>query len=101
VSQYGKPVIPDERSGAKRDPWFDRPFGKLMVQSFVEGLTTLSKIERGIEKCAAISKTFGFRLAPHFTGLGRNDELRHSLTSEGVVMGKHELSNFSISLETY
>jgi hypothetical protein len=27
------------------DPWFDRPFDRLMVLSEVEGLTTLSKVE--------------------------------------------------------
>ena len=27
------------------DPWFDRPFDRLMVLSNVEGLTTLSKVE--------------------------------------------------------
>jgi hypothetical protein len=28
-----------------RDPWFDRPFGRLTVLSRVEGLTILSEVE--------------------------------------------------------
>jgi hypothetical protein len=35
--------IPDSHSGL--DPWFDRPFDRLMVLSKVEGLTTLSEVE--------------------------------------------------------
>ena len=39
-------VIPDEAVQGGRDSWFDRPFDRLTVLSKVEGLTTLSEVER-------------------------------------------------------
>ena len=37
VSQLDKAVIPGEPNDCGRDPWFDRPFGRLTVLSRVEG----------------------------------------------------------------
>lgn len=35
-----------------RDPWFDRPFDRVMVLSRIEGLTTLSEVEGESRKLA-------------------------------------------------
>jgi hypothetical protein len=45
VSQLERIVIPGEPDHVERDPWLDRPFGRLTVLSKVEGLTTLSEVE--------------------------------------------------------
>ncbi len=42
--------------------------------------TERSEVRSGIQEKGIISQISGFRLAPRYTGLGRNDELRHNLS---------------------
>ncbi len=50
------------------DPWFDRPFDRLMVLSDVDGLTTLSGVE-------GESRLFPYVRLTWIPGQARNDEL--------------------------
>ena len=78
MSQFGKSVIPDESASGGRDPWFDR----LTTLSEVEGESSKgSTTSFGVWFPAFAGTLSGSRLASAPGGLGRDDELRHSLST--------------------
>ena len=90
MSQFAEPVIPDESTQGGRDPWFDR----LTTLSEVEGESSeISMTSFDVWFPAFAGTLSGSRLAFRFAGLGRDDELRHSLLrGEGACRYPAELN---------
>ena len=66
------------------------------------GRAMLCIARSGIQKYRTIPITSGSRLAPRFTGLGRDDELRHSLKGRGFPRhNKKEGSMILAQLSVY
>jgi hypothetical protein len=55
------------------------------------GQTERSEVRSGIREKGIISQISGFRLAARDTGLGRNDELQHSLSGPGMLESLKEI----------
>jgi hypothetical protein len=80
MSQFAAPVIPDERRFAVRDP-----------ESSESSMTSF-----GVWFPAFAGTLSGSRLASAAGGLGRDDELRHSLLrEEGTCSYRAELNKYA------